>query len=66
MAKENPLDKAIQRVLADYELDQAVKKYDIEFRTHGPLSIKVAIRWAAHHSALGDEDSIIFGIMALN
>lgn len=38
-----------------------MKKFDTEVKSHNLTSIEVAIRWIAHHSALGDEDGIIIG-----
>lgn len=61
MSEENPLGKAMQRVFAGDELHKAMKKFDNEVTALGLSSIEVAIRWAAHHSALRDEDSIILG-----
>lgn len=61
MSEENPLGKAMQRVFAGDQLHQAMKEFDAEVRALGLSSIEVAIRWAAHHSALRDEDSIILG-----
>lgn len=51
----------MQRVYGGEELQQAVKKFDTEVKTHGLSSLEVAVRWAVHHSALGDEDGIILG-----
>lgn len=38
-----------------------MKKFDAEVKSHNLTSIEVAIRWIAHHSALGDEDGVIIG-----
>lgn len=61
MSDDNPLGKAVQRIFKGEELHQAMKKFDTETKAHGVSSMEVAIRWAAHHSALGDEDAIILG-----
>lgn len=61
MSEENPLGKAMQRVFAGDEPNRAMKKLVTEVRALGLSSTEVAIRWAVHHSALRDEDSIILG-----
>lgn len=61
MSEDNPLGKAMQRIFSDNQLHEAMKKFDTEVRALGLSSIEVAIRWAAHHSALGEEDCIILG-----
>lgn len=61
MSDDNPLGKAMQRVFAGEELLQAVKTFDAKVKAKGLSSLEVAIRWAVHHSALGDEDAIILG-----
>jgi aflatoxin B1 aldehyde reductase len=43
------------------ELHVGVRKFDAAVREHGLSSAEVAVRWLAHHSALGDEDGIILG-----
>lgn len=60
-SEDNPLSKAIQRVFGSEELHQALRKFDAEVKAQGLSSLEVSIRWAAHHSALGDEDAIILG-----
>ncbi|POS70323.1 hypothetical protein DHEL01_v211285 [Diaporthe helianthi] len=61
MSEDNPLGKAMQRVFSGDELHQAMRKFDTGVRALGLSSIEVAIRWAAHNSALRDDDSIILG-----
>lgn len=61
MAADNPLGKAMQRVFSGEELHRAVKKFDVDVRAQGFSSLEVAVRWALHHSALGDGDGIIIG-----
>ena len=38
-----------------------MKTLQDEARSHDMTPLEVAIRWIAHHSALGDEDGIILG-----
>ena len=38
-----------------------MKAFDSEVRSHNLTTIEVAVRWIAHHSALGNEDGIILG-----
>lgn len=43
------------------DLQNTVREFDIKVKSHGLTSIEVAVRWIAHHSALGDGDGIIIG-----
>ncbi|ROV88403.1 hypothetical protein VPNG_10297 [Cytospora leucostoma] len=61
LADDNPLGKAVQKVFGAEELHQAMKTFDTAVKKHSLSSLEVAIRWAAHHSALGSEDAIILG-----
>lgn len=61
MSDDNPLGKAMQKVFGGEDLHQAIKKFSAETQARGLSSLEVAIRWAAHHSALSDGDAIILG-----
>lgn len=61
MSDGNPRGKLIQKVFGDAELHQAVARFDASIKTQGLSSLEVAIRWIVHHSALGDQDSVILG-----
>ena len=58
---DNPIGKFAQKLYGAEDLHSAMKSFDAEVRSHGMTSIKVAVRWIAHHSALRDEDGIILG-----
>lgn len=51
----------MQRAFGGEDIHDAVRKFDMEVTAQGLSSMEVVIRWAAHHSALGDEDAIILG-----
>lgn len=38
-----------------------MKRFDSAVKAEGLTSVEVALRWVAHHSALGDGDAIILG-----
>ncbi len=61
LADENPLGKALQRLFAADDLHNAMRKFDTGAKAQGLTSVEIAIRWIAHHSALGDTDGIILG-----
>ncbi|KAI1764385.1 putative oxidoreductase [Hypoxylon sp. FL1150] len=58
---ENPLGDIMRKVFGAEDLRVAVKKFDTETRALGVEPLEVAIRWAVHHSVLGDEDGVVFG-----
>lgn len=58
---DNPIGKAAQKLFGAEDLHSAMKTFDSEVKSYNMTSIEVAIRWIAHHSALGDEDGIILG-----
>ncbi|KAI0596656.1 putative oxidoreductase [Biscogniauxia sp. FL1348] len=58
---DNPIGKAMRAVFGSEDLRQAVKGFDAKVRAQGLTPIEVAIRWVAHHSALGDNDGIVIG-----
>lgn len=58
---ENPLGKAVQKAFGATELLDAMKAFDTKVNACGLSSLEVAVRWIAHHSALSNEDGIIFG-----
>ena len=60
-ADNNPLGKVMQKVFGAEGLRDAMKRFDAGVKAQGLTPIEVAIRWIAHHSALGDEDGIIIG-----
>lgn len=51
----------MQRVYGAPDLHETVKKFDAAAKAHGVTPMEVAIRWLAHHSALGDNDRILLG-----
>ena len=57
----NPLGKLAQKLFGAEDLHIAMKRFDVEAKSHGLTPIEVAVRWIAHHSALKDEDGIILG-----
>ncbi|KAK5988332.1 Aldo-keto reductase [Cladobotryum mycophilum] len=59
--EKNPLGKLTQGLYASKVLQAATKRFDADVKALGLLPTEVAIRWAVHHSALGDEDGIILG-----
>lgn len=61
MSDDNPLGEAVRRTFGGEELHRAMRRFDAGARAHGVSSLEVAVRWAAHHSALGDGDAIILG-----
>lgn len=48
-----------QKLFGAEDLQAAVRKLDIEVKSHGLTLIEIAVRWIVHHSALGDGDGII-------
>ncbi|KAI4263557.1 MAG: hypothetical protein L6R42_001296 [Xanthoria sp. 1 TBL-2021] len=60
-ADNNPLGKAAQGIFGAEDLRTATKEFDSKLKPYNISSVEVAIRWIAHHSALGDEDGIILG-----
>lgn len=58
---DNPLGTFAQKLFGAEDLHSAMKKFDAEVKSYSLTPIEVAIRWFAHHSALRDEDGIIFG-----
>ncbi|KAI1496601.1 putative oxidoreductase [Biscogniauxia marginata] len=58
---DNPIGKALQKVFGAEDLHRAVKNFDVKVKAHDMTPIEVAIRWVSHHSALGDNDSIVIG-----
>lgn len=57
----NPLGKMIQGAFWAEDLRSAMKRFDIAVKAKGLSSAEVAIRWAAHHSALCKDDAMILG-----
>lgn len=51
----------MQKLFGAEDLHAAMRKFDAGVKVQGLTSIEVAIRWMAHHSALGDDDGIILG-----
>ncbi len=51
----------MQSVFGDEDLHVAMREFDSRVRAHGLTSLEVAVRWIAHHSALGDGDGIVLG-----
>ncbi|KAI1648735.1 putative oxidoreductase [Daldinia loculata] len=60
-APDNPLGGAMQRVFGAPDLQDAVREFDAGVRAKGLTPLEVAIRWAVHHSALGEEDGVVLG-----
>ncbi|KAL8848223.1 MAG: hypothetical protein Q9221_006741 [Calogaya cf. arnoldii] len=60
-ADNNPLGKAAQGMFGAEDLRASTKQFDSKLKAHGISPVEVAIRWIAHHSALGDGDGIIIG-----
>ncbi|KAL8640005.1 MAG: hypothetical protein Q9228_003028 [Teloschistes exilis] len=58
---DNPLGKMAQKLFGAEDLQAAVRRLDVEIKSHGLTLIEIAVRWIAHHSALGDGDGIIIG-----
>ncbi|KAI1379046.1 putative oxidoreductase [Hypoxylon crocopeplum] len=57
----NPLGGAMQRVFGAADLQAAVRSFDGETRARGATPLEVVVRWIVHHSALGEDDGVIFG-----
>lgn len=57
----NPLGKLIQSAFGADDLRSAMKQFDMDVRAEGLTSAEVAVRWAAHHSALSEDDGMILG-----
>lgn len=38
-----------------------MRKFDMQVRSYGLMPMEVAVRWIAHHSALGTQDGIVLG-----
>ena len=55
------MGKISQELFGAESLQIAMKKFDADVKSHDLLPTEVAIRWIAHHSALGDHDGIILG-----
>ena len=55
------MGSAVQKLFGAEDLHSAMKKFDAEVKVQGLSPIEVAVRWIAHHSALGEEDGIIMG-----
>lgn len=60
-ADNNPLGKAAQAIYGAEGLRSAMKQFDTKLKPYSISPVEVALRWIAHHSALGDEDGIIIG-----
>lgn len=60
-AGNNPLWKASQAIFSADDLYTAMKQFVADLIPHDMPSVDVAIRWIAHHSALGDADGIVIG-----
>ena len=58
---ENPLGKAIQKLLGAEDLHSAMKRFDTDVKSHGMIPMEVAVRWIAYHSVLKEHDGIILG-----
>lgn len=61
LGDSNPLGKAIQGLYGAEDLHAAMQQFDSNAKSYEISPIEVAIRWIAHHSALGDRDGIIMG-----
>lgn len=57
----NPLGKMIQGAFGAEGLRSAMKEFDNAVKAEGLTSAEVAVRWAAHHSALTEDDGMILG-----
>jgi len=51
----------MQKLFGAKDLHAAMRSFDAGVKAQGLTSIEVAIRWMAHHSALGNDDGIILG-----
>lgn len=51
----------IQGAFGAEDLRSAMKQFDTAVKAEGLTSAEVAIRWAAHHSALSKDDGMILG-----
>ena len=51
----------MQKLFGAEDLHSAMKQFDAEVKSHHLTPIEVAVRWIAHHSALKEQDGIIFG-----
>lgn len=60
-ADDNPLGKMMQKLFGAEDLHAAMRNFDAEAKSLNLTPIEIAVRWIAHHSALRDEDGIIFG-----
>ncbi|KAL8754993.1 MAG: hypothetical protein Q9199_003951 [Rusavskia elegans] len=60
-ADNNPLGKAAQGIFGAEYLRTPIKQLDIKLQPYNISPVEVAIRWIAHHSALGDGDWIVIG-----
>ncbi|KAL8660691.1 MAG: hypothetical protein Q9202_006305 [Teloschistes flavicans] len=58
---DNPLGKMFHKLFGAQDLQNTVRDFDSKVKSHGLTPIEVAVRWIAHHSALGDGDGIIIG-----
>ena len=54
-------DQTVKQIGAE-DLQSAMKRFDVEVKSHDKTSTEVAVRWIAHHSALNDGDGIILGV----
>ncbi|ETS79682.1 hypothetical protein PFICI_09535 [Pestalotiopsis fici W106-1] len=60
-ADDHPFKNVAQKMFGGDELLQAMKVFDEEVKAQGLLTVEVALRWIAHHSALGHGDGIVIG-----
>lgn len=61
----NPTGRFAKGGYAVPEVAAAMKNFVAGCTAHGLPPVEVASRWVAHHSALGDEDSIVLGASKL-
>lgn len=64
-ADGNPLGRFAKSGYAAPGVAAAMKKFVAGCKVHGLSPVEVASRWIAHHSALGDKDSIVLGASKL-
>ena len=58
---DNPLGKFAQKLFGAEDLKSAMREFDAQAKSQDLTSVEIAIRWIAHHSALGAEDGFIVG-----
>ncbi len=58
---KNAIGKVAQARYSEESLQDATKEFINEVKAHSLEPMEVAIRWLCYHSALGDQDGVVFG-----